>query len=269
VRIGAPVRLRDVHDDVAHAAELLDRLVRVVERLAVPTGLVLDLLHALALDRLCDDHGRLSRGLCSFCVGAIDRLDVVAVDLDRVPAEGAGAVGVGIEVPAVHCFAALAEPVDVDDRGQVVEPVEGRVLESLPHRPLGDLAVATQHPDAVRQPVELLPGDRHPDAVRQTLPQRAGRDVDPRDLRRRVTLEPRAERAEREQLLDVDRAGRAVHRVEQGRRVALREDEPVVVRVVGRVEVVAEVLVQQHRHQVGRGHRRGRVAGLGDGHAAD
>ena len=45
--------------------------------------------------------------------------------------------------------------------------------------------------------------------------------------------------------------------------MALREDEPVVVRVLRVVEVVAEVLREQHRHQVGGGHARGGMAGAG------
>ena len=50
--------LRDLDHDVADPAQLLDRLLGVVERLAVAAVLVLDRLHALALDRLRDDHGR-------------------------------------------------------------------------------------------------------------------------------------------------------------------------------------------------------------------
>src|SRR5262245_16886985 len=42
-------RLGDVDLDVANAAELLDRLVRIVKRLAVPARLVFDRLDALAL----------------------------------------------------------------------------------------------------------------------------------------------------------------------------------------------------------------------------
>ena len=48
--------LRDVDRDVAQPAELLDRRLGVVERLAVPAVLVLDRLHALALDRARDDR---------------------------------------------------------------------------------------------------------------------------------------------------------------------------------------------------------------------
>src|SRR3954453_2442322 len=51
------VRLRDVDLDVAQAAELFDCLLRMVERLAVPTGLVLDLLDALPFYRPRDHDG--------------------------------------------------------------------------------------------------------------------------------------------------------------------------------------------------------------------
>jgi hypothetical protein len=221
---------------------------------------VLDSLHALALHCLGDDHRRAPLGGGRLGVGAVDRLDVVSVDRDRVPAERLRTRDVRVEVPAVHRLAALAEPVDVDDRGQVVEPAVSRMLERLPHRALGHLAVAAEHPDAVREPVEALAGEGDADAVREALSERAGGDVDPRDFRSRVALEPTAERAEREQLLVPDRPCGLEDRIEERRRVALREDEVVVPRVVRVVEVVVQVLREQDGHEVGRGHRRGRVA---------
>jgi len=45
--------------------------------------------------------------------------------------------GVRVQVPAVPGGAALAEPVDVEDRGEVVEPFDAGLLERLPHRALG------------------------------------------------------------------------------------------------------------------------------------
>jgi hypothetical protein len=264
----ARVRLLHLDLEVPVAAELLDDLVGVVERLAVPPVLVLDLLRALTLDRTRDDHDGLAR-LERLRVGAVDRLHVVAVDLDRVPAEGARPVRVRVEVPAVHRLAALAEPVDVEDRDEVVELVVRRVLERLPLRALGDLAVAEEHPDAEGQPVELLAGERHPDAVRQALAERARRHVDPRDPRRRMALEHAPELAIGLQVVDRDGPGRAVHAVEERRGMSLREDEPVVVRILRLREVVPEVLREQHRHQVGGRHARGRVTGLGGGGAAD
>src|SRR5438034_950819 len=129
-----------------NAAELGDRLVGMVERFPVPAVLVLDLLHALALDRARDDRGR-PADADRLVVRTVDRLDVVSVDLDRVPAEGPRAIRVRVEIPAVHRLAALPEPVDVDDRDQVVELVERAVLERLPLRSFGDLAVPAEHPD--------------------------------------------------------------------------------------------------------------------------
>ncbi len=209
----AGLRLRDVDDDVADPAELLDRLLG--DRLAVPAVLVLDLRVALALDRLGDDRGRLARRRLGLLVGRVDLLDVVAVDLDRVPAarfEPAREVG---EVPAVHRLAALPEAVDVDDRRQVVERVVGAVLDRLPHRAFGHLAVAADHPDAKRQLVELLARERHPDPDRQPLSERAGCDVDPREHRRRVTLEAGAELPVRAELLLAEDAGRAEEPVDE------------------------------------------------------
>ena len=265
---GARVRLLHLDLDVPVAAELLDDLVGVVERLAVPPVLVLDLLRALALDRPRDDHDGLPGELERLRVRAVDRLDVVAVDLDRVPAERARPVRVRVEVPAVHRLAALAEPVDVDDRDEVVQLVVGGVLECLPLRALGDLAVAQEHPDPEGQPVELLAGERHPDAVGKALSEGAGGDVDPRDARGRMALEHAPELAVGLQVVDRDGAGRAEHAVEERRGMSLREDEPVVVRVLRVGEVVSQVLGEQHRHQVGRGHARGRMAGLRRGGAA-
>ena len=270
VRLAAAVLgLGDVDAELAVAPELLDRRLLVLDRLAVLAGQVLDGLDALALLRARDDHGRLAGRLARLGVGGVDRGVVVAVDRDRVPAERLGPLDVAVEVPADHRLARLAEAVDVDDRGQVVEPVEGGVLERLPHRALGHLGVAAQAPHAVGQAVELLARERHADRDRQALAERAGGHVDPRDDRDRVALELGAERAERQQLLVGDRAGRLEHRVVQRRRVALGEDQVVVVRVLRVLVVEPEVLLHQDRHQVGRRHRGRRVAGVGRRGGAD
>ena len=200
---------------------------------------------------------------------AVDGGDVVPVDLDRLPAERLRARAVGIEVPAVHRLAGLAEPVDVDDRGQVVELVEARVLERLPHRALGHLGVAAQAPDPIRQAVELLAGQRDAHRDRQALPQGPGGHVDPRQDGRRMSLDPAAELAEGEHLLVADRAGGLVHRVQQRRRVALAEDQMIVPRILRRAEVVVEVLRHEHGHEVGGRHRRRRVAAAGGAARAD
>ena len=55
----------------------------------------------------------------------------MTIDDERTRTEGLGTTCIGIEVPAEVGLAALAEPVDVDDRDQVRELVVGSVVERL------------------------------------------------------------------------------------------------------------------------------------------
>ena len=66
--------------------------------------------------------------------------------LERVPARG-NLVHVVAELRVL----ALAEPVDVDDRAQVVELVMDRDIGGFPDRSFRHLAVAKQHVGAVRR----------------------------------------------------------------------------------------------------------------------
>ena len=261
-------RRSDLHPQRTDSAELGDRRLGVGERLAVLVRLVLDRLDPGALLGAGEDHGGLL-GRQGMVIGFLDRGVIVAVDLVHVPAAGAGAGRERCGVPLVHGRAALAEPVDVDDRDQVPELGLAGVLEGLPHRALRQLRVPAEDPDPKVRRFEPGAGERDADRDRQALAERAGRDVDPGDLRGRVALHARAVLAEAEQLLVVDRAGRFVEGVEQRRSVALGEDEVVVRGVVGSREVVAEVIGEEHRHQVGSGHRGGRVPGAGRVAGAD
>ena len=108
------------------------------------------------------------------------------------------AIAEDVALPPVHGGAALSEPVQVEDRGEAVEPVERRRLHGLPDRALGHLGVAHHHPHVSGRAVEPH-GERHPEADREPLAERAGGDVDPRQLGhgRRVALDRRAEPPER------------------------------------------------------------------------
>ena len=88
---------------MADPAELLDRPFGHVrrQRLAVPAVLVLDLGEAFALDRLGDDHGRLSRVRERTAEGPVDGGDVMAVDDDRDASESLCPAPVGVGAPAV------------------------------------------------------------------------------------------------------------------------------------------------------------------------
>jgi hypothetical protein len=82
------------------------------------------------------------------------------------------------------------------------------VLERLPDRALRHLAVATQHPDAIGRPFQLLAGERDTDADGKPKAERTGCDVNPGEQRRRMPLQSAAEGAEAEQLLFRDRPRR-------------------------------------------------------------
>ena len=131
--------------------------------------LILHRRDALPLHRARDENRGLARRRDGLTERRVDRVEVVAVERDRVPPESLRAGDVRVEIPADHRLAALAEPVDVDDRREVVEPEVRGVLERLPHRALGHLAVAAEHPHAARQVLEVLRGKRHPDADRKSL----------------------------------------------------------------------------------------------------
>jgi hypothetical protein len=126
-------------DQVRPAAELVDRRGRIGERLAVEAVAVLDGLDAAALVGAGNDGDGTGLVARRLAIGAVDLRDVVAVDLDRDPAERPGAGGIRGGVPAEHGLAALAEPVHVDDQHEVVQPRGGRPGQRLPHRALGHL----------------------------------------------------------------------------------------------------------------------------------
>jgi hypothetical protein len=192
----------------------------------------------------------------------------VAVDQQGVPAEGPRPRGELLAIPLHHRGAALPEAVHVDDRDDVVQSVEAPQLERLVHAPLGHLAVTEEHPAADVQ-VEQARGERHADRRRQPLPERARRDVDVGKERCRMSFEPASELPQREELLVGEGAGGLEHGVQQRRRVALREDEPIVVGVARALPVVVEVIGQQDRHQIGRRRAGGRMAGTCRGGRAD
>ena len=153
VRRGAVRGRLYLNGDRAGAAQLGYRLLRVWQGLAVGTVDVFHRGHAFALQCAGHDDGRHALGGYRLRVGGVDLAYVVAVDLDGLPAEGAGAGGVVARVPAGHRLPALPQAVNVDDSGEIVQADEAGVLERLPHGALGHLAVAAEDPDAVREPV--------------------------------------------------------------------------------------------------------------------
>ena len=180
-----------------------------------------------------------------------DFLKVMAVNFLRAPAEGLEAPLVGAKVAAQRRGLALAEPVDIHNRNEVVQVVDARQRCRFPHRAFGAFAVAEQDIGPVVQIVHLR-AQRHADPHGQSLAQRAGRHVHKRQARRRMAFEVAAELAELEQIFHGKQPGLRPGRIQQGRRVAFGENEPVVVVIVGILRVVTHVPKEQGRDQVRR-----------------
>src|SRR5207253_3350524 len=173
----APRAGRDVGDGA--------RVLLVGHHLRVPVVVVLHVGDALALDR-ARDHGR---RLPLVRLGGAQRpdhvLDVVAVALDHVPAEGGellarirarGLDGARLTL-VIHQPAELLQRVEVEDRGQVVELVAFGDERRLPDLPLLDLPVA-EDAEGVEVHLLQLGSERESNADRQPLPERAGRGVE-------------------------------------------------------------------------------------------
>ena len=177
---------------VTFAAELEDGALGHLrgQRPAAPALAVLDLGEPVALAGAGQDYGGRSAAGRAGEKRLVDLAEVVPVDDDGVAAERLHPLGVRVQAPAQFGRAALAEAVHVDDRGEVAQVVVGGLVQGLPDRPLGHLAVPAQHPDPVRQFVEVPAGQGHPDPVRQPLAERAGGHVDPRQHRGGVALQP-------------------------------------------------------------------------------
>ena len=93
----------------------------------------------------------------------------MTVDHDRVDPERADPRRIGAHVPLELGGSALAEPIHVDDRGQVREPFVAGVVEGLPDRALRGLAVTDEDPHVERCPEHTLSGEGDADADRQAL----------------------------------------------------------------------------------------------------
>ncbi len=218
---------------------------------------------ALALLGLSDDRGGPGES-----AAALQRLDhllhVVAVDLDRVPAEG---LELGAHVSDVHDVLGGAvglKMVVVDDRGQVVDAEVDRRGRRLPCLPLLAVAVG-EHPEHLRGVVEPVEPQRQADAHahREALPERAGRDLDAgRAAHVGVSLELGADLAQPHQVLEREVAVLSQRRVLDRSGVALAEHEAIARRPVGILGVVAQHAVVERRDDVGRRQRRVQVAGL-------
>ena len=220
-----------------YAAELRDRL-RPGSSSGLPCqpSLFSTAFDALALDRARDDHRRPARRARAprRRRASIASTSWPSISIACQP-NASARPRVGVEVPAVHRLAALAEPVDVEDRDRGCRARRSAACSNASQIEPSAISLSPQqHPDAVRAAGRAA-------CRRAPSPTPIGRPWPSEPVatsthgmrRRRVALEPAAELAEGQQLLVGDRARGLEHRVEQRRGVALGEDQVVVARVVG------------------------------------
>jgi hypothetical protein len=182
-------------------------------------------------------------------------LDVVAVDLAHLQAEGPPFVGEWLERHDLLGRAVLLDAVPVDDRHQVVELVVGRGHRRLPDRAFLAFAVAHHHERAVGGAV-VPAGQGHSVADRQAVPEGAGGELDAGDALERVPGKAAPHLLVGLELLDREEAALGERRIEGRARVPLAEDQivpPVLLRL-RRIDPQPAV-EKQHGQDLGDRHR--------------
>ena len=163
---------------------------------------------------------------------------------------------------------ALAERVDVDDGAEVVQLVVRGRVGRFPDRAFGNLAVAEQDVGAIGR-ADAPRVQRDADGRADALAERAGGDVDEGQPRRRMPFEIRFELAQLHQLLAREEPGLGPGRIEDRRRMPLRQDEAIVVGILRILRIESHLREEQHRHDVGGRQARRRVAAAGAAGGSD
>ncbi len=237
-------------------------LVAFLERPPVPAVLALRERHALPLNRPGENHCRLAFGPARLVERIEDRGEIVTVDHDRVPAERAPAARELLHVVLPHRRAALAEPVDVRDAAQVIQPIHRGDVRGFPDGAFRGLAVAEHHVRPVVRP-DPARVQRAPDRGADALAERSCRDVDERQPRRGMPLEIGSNLAQLEQLRSIEQARFRPRRVQNRRRVSLRQDEAIVFGIVRILGIEPHLGEEQRGREVGHRAAARRVAGAG------
>ncbi len=246
----------------------------VAQRLAVRRRLAGLRRRAIADGGLASDEPGLGgiRAGSAQCGG--DRIRIVAVDLDGVPARGleAGGLVVGDRQgrrPVDRDAIVVEEDDELAEAQMACE--RDRFLADAFH----EAAVASDHVGVVVDDVVAEPGieqalrQRHADRGGDALAERAGGRLDAGGVAELgMAGGLGAELAEALEVADLDAgiAGEVKQRIEQHRSVPGREHEAVAVGPLGIGGVEAERLAEQDGGDIGHAHRHSRVAGLGSLH---
>jgi hypothetical protein len=248
------------------------------ERRAVHVGSALVADRAFADGRAAHDQcrlgTRLSRRLHAICERCIERVQVVAVDrANHAPAAGAKTSRRVVGEPICN-VTVDADAVVVVQRDQLAQAQRAGQRDRLLADALHQAAVADADEGAVidhRVAVAVefgrqqRLGERHPDRIGQALAERAGGGFDAgrhADLRMAGRLA--AELAKASQLVERQCvAGEVQQRVQQHRRMAVAEHEPIPIGPQRIARVMAQVSVPQHGGHLGHAERRAGVTAPG------
>jgi hypothetical protein len=213
------------------------------------------------------DHGR-AVGLPRLFQRSGDRLWIMAVDAQRVPAGGFEALGlvggVGQRDGAVD-----RDVVVVPDEDQLGKAQMARQSDRLLADAFHQAAVAGKHIGVVVDDVVAVAciedalGERHADGVGDALSKRAGRGLDPAGMAEfGVAGRARAELAEVPDLVDRDVfiARQIKQRIKQHRAVSGRQHEAVAVGPVRMLGIVLHEACKQHGSDVGCAHGQAGMA---------
>src|SRR5438270_2407819 len=115
------LRLDAVDAKMADATELNNGALLHVgwQGFSVPVLFVLDLAETLAFDGAGDDDRRLAGSLASLLHRLVDLLRIVAIDDNSPTTEGLDSISIDLRLPLIFGRASLAQPVDVEDGGEV------------------------------------------------------------------------------------------------------------------------------------------------------
>ena len=247
------------------AERLLDarHLVR-AERRTVAVGRVLLGGRAVADVRRRDDEDRLASHLLRAHVDAVNRLRIVSVDLEDLPAV---ALEAQLRV-VVHREGRVAldrDVVRIVDENEVVELHRTGPRADLVADALLKVAVAAEDPRAVAR-LRLLRRQREADAHRNALAERTRRHLDARHQAALgmpgAAAAPLAEGLELVHRKPAD-ASEVEERVDERGGVSAREDETVAIRPGDILRINPEMVQPEDGRQVRHAHRRAGMPRIG------
>jgi hypothetical protein len=231
----------------------------------VELGVVLHEGDAFALDGVGHNAGGPALGGLGFPQRLLNGGEIVAIDLDGVPAEGAPLIGHGRDSHDVLHEAIELDAVVIHDGNYVIDLMEGAGHGGFPDLAFLDFAVAEHDISAAGAAVEAR-AQSHSKGQREAFAQRAGGGLQAgNEAHVGMPLVDGAEFAQGIQLADggVGETGFRHDGIEHGRGVALGEDETVAIGPLGVLRVDAHVVEVELDHDFDGRERSSGVPRLG------